>query len=38
MTLRDLYWYTPTTQKFIIFSELYRNDDLWERVPILKGI
>lgn len=28
MTLRDIYWYTPNTQKFVIFSE---------RVPIFKG-
>lgn len=37
MTLRDLYCYTPDTQKFIIFSESDRKDDLWERVPIFKG-
>ena len=37
MTLRDLYCYTPDTQKFIIFSESDRNDDLWERLPIFKG-
>ena len=37
MTLRDIYCYTPNTQKFIIFSESDRNDDLCERVPIFKG-
>ena len=37
MTLRDLYCYTPNTQKFILFSETDKNDDLWERVPIFKG-
>lgn len=37
MTLRDIYCYTPNTQKFIIFSESDRNHDLWERVPIFKG-
>ena len=34
MTLRDLYCYTPSTQKFILFSE---TDYVWERVPIFKG-
>lgn len=36
MTLRDLYCYTPDTQKFILFSESDRNDS-WSRVPIFKG-
>ena len=26
-----------STQKFAIFSELDRNDDLWEREPIFEG-
>lgn len=37
MTLRDLYCYTPNTQKFVIFSESDRDADFFERVPIFKG-